>query len=181
MKISRSLHTAAALALVLFTGAALAQRCNSQVPDAAPDSRYQMNANGTVLDTQTGLVWMRCALGQSWDAQKQDCTGTPTAYDWQGALNAAQTLDQNGFAGYKDWRLPNYRALTSIVRFSCHNPAINEKAFPGTASDKYWSSSPVVASYGTIWVVDFLTGHATYFASSSKFDVRLVRAGAYAP
>ena len=181
MKISRVLSSALAVALVLTTGAALAQTCNSQVRDVAPDSRYQMNANGTVLDTRTGLVWMRCALGQSWDAQQQQCTGTPTTYDWKGALNAVQTLDQNGFAGYKDWRLPNFRALTSIVRFSCHNPAINEKAFPGTPSDKFWSSSPVVAAYGTAWVVDFLTGHATYYATASKYDVRLVRAGAYAP
>lgn len=169
-----------ALTLWLGTGVALAQKCVSSIPDPAPDSRYQMNADGTVLDLNTGLMWMRCAIGQSWDSQNSSCTGTAAAYTWKDALNRVQTLDNgNGFAGYKDWRLPNERELTSLVRYACPDPAINLTAFPGTPGEMFWTSTPVAASYGVSWGVDFKTGQAYFYFDSATYHIRLVRAGAF--
>lgn len=34
---------------------------------------YIDNGDGTVTDTRTGLTWMRCALGQTWDGST--CVG----------------------------------------------------------------------------------------------------------
>ena len=181
MKKSR-VQAVPALLLLLVTGGALAQTCVSSIPDSAPDSRYQMSANGTVVDLQTGLMWMRCALGQSWDAKQNTCTGTANTYSWQGALVAVQTLDQGGgYAGFTDWRLPNYRALTSITRYRCHAPAINLTAFPATPPMEFWTSTPVASGVGFGWTVNFETGQAIYENYANDFPIRLVRAGAFAP
>lgn len=171
---------ACALALSMGAGVALAQTCGTSVPDPMPNSRYQMKADGTVVDTYTGLMWMRCAVGQTWDSQKSTCSGNATTYNWKDSLAAVQTLDQgNGFAGYKDWRLPNERELASLVRFACSNPAINETAFPATPSKVFWTSTPVAGNYGMEWGVDFKTGQAYYHSYNVVFPIRLVRAGAF--
>ncbi len=176
------LQMAVASMLLLVAGTALAQTCVSSIPDSSPASRYQMNVNGTVVDLQTGLVWARCSEGQTWDAQQSTCTGVGTVYTWKGALAAVQALDQSGgFAGYTDWRLPNFRELTSLTRYRCHNPAINLAAFPNTPSAKFWTSTPVAAGYGTEWAVDFTTGQAVFSFYSDTYPIRLVRAGAFAP
>lgn len=172
--------TVCALTLWFGMGAALAQKCDNTIPDPVTNSRYQMNADGTVVDLNTGLMWMRCALGQSWDSQNSTCTGTATAYNWKDALTAVQTLDQgSGFAGYTDWRLPNERELASLTRYACTDPAINLTAFPATPSKVFWTSTPIAASYGLGWGVDFKTGQAYYHAYTDAYPIRLVRAGAF--
>lgn len=182
MKIKSWTIAALALSLTMVTGSALAQSCTSSTADSAPDSRYQMNADGTVVDLRTGLMWMRCAMGQTWDAQQGACKGESTAYTWKDALAAVQVLDQgNGFAGFKDWRLPNVRELSSLTRFHCTDPAINLKAFPQTPSKSFWTSTPVASSFGSEWAVNFKTGQAGYDFYSNTYPIRLVRAGAFAP
>ena len=169
-----------ALVLSLGTGAALAQNCVSSIPDPAPDARYLMNSDGTVVDRNTGLMWMRCAVGQTWDATQKTCTGTAAAFTWKAALAEVQTVNGTGYAGYQDWRLPNLRELTSLVRYACPDPAINLNAFPATPSMVFWTSTPVASSYGLGWGVDFKTGQAYFNAYTKIFPIRLVRAGAFA-
>jgi len=183
VKVQAMKVTVCALTLWIGAGVALAQTCGNSVPDPMQNSRYDMKADGTVVDRYTGLMWMRCAIGQAWDSNNQTCTGTATTFTWQDALNKVQTLDSSsssGFAGYKDWRLPNERELTSLVRYACSDPAINEAAFPATPSVSFWTSTPVASSYGLGWGVDFKTGQAYYVAYSQTSPIRLVRAGAFA-
>lgn len=171
---------AAVLIATLAAGAYATQTCNSQTVDDAPTSRYQTNGNGTATDLQTGLMWMRCAMGQTWDAQNTTCTGTATTYSWQGALQAVQTLDEGaGYAGYNDWRLPNLRELMSIERYHCSNPAINLTIFPATPSEGFWSSSQLESSFNIAWVLDFGTAHAVDDVMQTDYPIRLVRAGAF--
>lgn len=171
---------AAAVLIAALAASAYAQTCNSQTVDDAPTSRYQANADGTATDLQTGLMWMRCAAGQAWDATNSTCTGQATTYDWQAALQAAQTLDQgSGFAGYNDWRLPSLRELMSIDRYHCTDPAINLTIFPATPSQNFWSSSPLEAALNTAWTLDFGTGSAIDEFMQSSYAIRLVRAGAF--
>lgn len=169
-----------ALAIGVAAGAAFAQTCNSSIVDEMPDSRYQANSNGTAVDLQTGLMWMRCALGQTWDSQNSKCTGSATTYTWESALQTVQTLDQNGgYAGYTDWRLPNLRELMSIDRYHCTNPTINLDIFPATPAELFWSSSPLEASSGDIWTINFNSGQALYNVLTASYAMRPVRAGAF--
>ncbi|MGH8226032.1 MAG: DUF1566 domain-containing protein [Gammaproteobacteria bacterium] len=170
----------AAFAIGSLSFVAYAQSCNSQTVDDAPTSRYQANADGTATDLQTGLMWMRCAMGQTWDAGSSTCTGQATTFSWQDALQAAQTLDQGaGFAGYTDWRLANLRELMSIERYHCSNPAINLDIFPATPAQAFWSSSPLEINFNVAWTLDFGSANASDDLMQSTYAIRLVRAGAY--
>ncbi len=174
------LSIVALLAGLLFAATAFAQQNYPSIPDLAPTSRYQVNGNGTAIDLQTGLMWMRCSLGQDWDAQNSTCTGTPQTFTWQAALQAAASLDQNGgYAGFTDWRVPNIRSLSSLARFHSSDPAINLTVFPGTPSAFFWSASPVEANTGLIYAFNAATGKLYFYSLNSRYSVRLVRAGAF--
>ena len=97
---------------------------------------YSDNGDGTVTDPTTGLVWMRCSMGQVWDGTT--CTGEAKTYtfDEANALTGKVT-----FAGKGDWRLPNIRELLTIVDRSVDRPAIDMVAFPNTSASDFWSAS----------------------------------------
>jgi arylsulfatase A-like enzyme len=73
------------------------------------------NADGTISDIATGLMWQKADDGQG--------------KDWQDALSYAEGLE---LADYSDWRLPNAKELQSIVDYTrapdiTNSPAIDPK------------------------------------------------------
>ncbi len=158
-----------AVALLALSAAVQAETCNPAMTRKAPDSRYTVQAGGTeVLDTQTGLLWQRCSLGQSWNGTT--CAGSAGVYTWQSALQAAHDLG-NG------WRLPNVRELQSLVEDACTSPSINEALFPGTVSSFYWTSSPYAGNGSSAWIVYFYFGITYYHYKNDGYYVRVVRSG----
>lgn len=105
----------------------------NSIPATTPTDQFIDNRNGTVSDKKTGLMWKRCSEGQSWTGTT--CTGEVSGYSWQGALRYVRSMNTlGGFAGKKDWRLPNIKELQSIVEMQCTEPAANLKVFPATPS-----------------------------------------------
>ena len=152
------------------------QTCVSDYPEATPGADFIDNADGTVTHKKTGLTWMRCALGQTWDGT--NCSGTTQTYSWQGALDAADAWNTaGGYAGYTDWRVPTVNELRSLVETKCHSPAINAGIFPNTSQDWHWSSSPDAYGSGNAWIVDFYSGSSGASFQSFGREVRLVRGG----
>lgn len=181
------------LCLLAFTAPAATQECYPDSTLSAPQSRFTINADETVTDLWTGLIWQRCPLGTHLDTRG---TTTPMddicflsgvhEYDWGGALQAAQSLnDGGGFAGAVNWRLPNVKELMSITEQACVDPAINQLVFPNIVTDGSpgiliqtpWTSSPV-DSNGTQYVastVSFYNGTFNYDGVENSNGVRLVR------
>jgi hypothetical protein len=156
------------LTVALGSFSAQAQTCNLHIRESTPASQFVVNANGTVLDKTTGLMWKRCTEGQS----GAGCaTGSVALYNWQGALAQAAN---SAYAGYKDWRLPNAKELESLVEEKCYNPSINLSVFPGISSE-YWASS--ASNLGSVWNIDFNKGSFYADDNNSDFAVRLVRSG----
>lgn len=173
----------ALLALVasLVIGQAIAQQsCPSGYPVSTPDSDFVDAGNGTVRHIPTGLIWKRCAEGQTWDGST--CQGTADAYTWEQSFQRAAAVNagsQGWNAGQSDWRLPNQKELRSIVERGCVTPSINLTQFPSTPASFFWSGSPDTGSPEFARFVDFSTGLAGGYGSEGDIQVRLVRAGQY--
>ena len=158
---------------------AYAQTCRieTEVPSTTPISDFIDHGDGTVTHKRSGLMWMKCSLGQS----GADCTtGGASDYSWQQAL---EVTDGYSFAGYADWRLPNISELSSIVEQRCYEPAINLDVFPSTPSTLsnsiFWSTSPHANNSNYVWNVEFSTGANDLNVDRDDYlmHVRLVRSG----
>ncbi|CAK0778584.1 hypothetical protein CCP3SC1_970006 [Gammaproteobacteria bacterium] len=133
------------------------------------NASYIDNSDGTVTDSSTGLMWKRCAEGQTWTGST--CTVNPGRYTWYQAMSLTST-----FAGYGDWRMPSINELRSIVNISYY-PTIDPVAFPNTVASDFWSGSPVAGnSYGA-WYVFFGSGNDHCYSRDDVYAVRLVRGG----
>jgi hypothetical protein len=97
--------------------------------------RFVDNANGTVKDNLTGLIWLK----------NTSCFGL---VNWTTGLNDSNTL-ASGACGLTDgsvagaWRLPNLKELLSLVDYGHFNPALPAgHPFSGvTANGEFWSST----------------------------------------
>jgi len=132
--------------------------------------KYIDNGDGTVTDTLTGLTWMRCAVGQTWDGKT--CLGEARAYTWEEAMEL-----RNTFAGHDDWRLPDIEEMQTIIDKSQGMPAIDTSELPHIMRPEFnfWSSSPYALYSVCAWLVDFYYGSVSFYNKSYNFDVRLVR------
>lgn len=155
---------------VCMVSAAQAQTCNPNMVRTAPDSRYELvvgSGGSEVLDKQTGLIWQRCSLGQSWNGTT--CTGDASSHTWTDALAKAKAVG-NGY------RLPNIRELRSLTEKACTQPAINNSFFPSTAGGEYWSASPYAGDNSYAWSVSFGVRYSNFnHTKYNKYYVRAVR------
>ena len=146
-------------------------RSESEIPSNTPMEDFTDHGDGTVTHHRTGLMWMKCPLGQG----GPDCaSGSATTVTWQGALEAAAA---SSFAGHNDWRVPNAKELRSIVEHRCYSPAINLSVFPNPPPYAFWSSSPNAAYPGVAYGVNFVNGGHDLGNHGSYRHVRLVRSG----
>ena len=114
-----------------------------QTGEPMPDSRFIDNADGTVTDNLTGLIWL----------QNANCFG---ARVWSDALLDAHSLangacDLTDGSSTGDWRLPNPLEIVSLSNFSQFYPALPpEHPFtnvPTFGSSPYrWTSSSWIAT-----------------------------------
>jgi len=154
--------------LVVVTGAALlGTGCDSATDDMikpTPADRFLDNGDGTVTDTNTGLVWLKNA----------NCFGLPPLFDnWNDAMALVAGLS-DGQCGLTDgssagdWRLPTLQCpqvppttcrlddatgeFASIFTSRCPRPSILDTAGTGCWSEgdpfsrvrsdfSYWSST----------------------------------------
>jgi len=163
------------------------------------------NGNGTVTDTDAGLMWMQ-------DANHIDTTGYDDAlygHDTWGMLNwydAMDWADNLVFAGYDDWRLP----VTLQPDLSCSEQDSYWGSYGAgcTGSEMghlyysegistlspspfynfhehasiYWSSTVVAGTNNDAYDFDFKSGYTTpYDGMPSHMNVWVVRDIAVAP
>ena len=93
------------------------------------------NGDGTVTDSATGLMWSQGDSGQdhgegfdymSLDFLDSDGDGllVPEGTDmagamtWQDAFEWVQQLNESGYLGYDDWRLPDVKELHTLMDYS---------------------------------------------------------------
>jgi hypothetical protein len=81
-----------------------------------------------------------------------------------------------GFAGHRDWRIPNVKELQSIVDYSVHDPAWSA---PGAVKTSftfyYWSATTYAFDNSNAWSVYFSVGGDDYNEKYFNFFARAVR------
>ncbi len=166
------------------------------------NERYLVKG-GLVKGMLTGLMWMRCSLGQNWNGSI--CEGEVAEYEWKQALNVASDFS---YTGYSDWRVPTIKELNTLVycsngktvqykedgyssakseggygcesdsRGDSQRPTIRQSVFPNTPSNIvfswFWSSSTSAYYSDSAWLVGFGNG---YDFKNNNYAVRLVREG----
>jgi hypothetical protein len=171
---------------------------------------YKDEGDGTIEDKVTDLVWEK----KSDDGglhDKDDLYTWDEAFDYVATLNnicandelvdcsadadcvAAGVGGRCGFAGNRDWRLPNVKELQSIVNYQNFSPPVSpefhsdDNCFPGatvltgscTEASIYWSSTTAafVSGGADAWFVEFFGGSVGAFNKVFDLFVRAVRGG----
>jgi len=120
-----------------WAGTCQAGNANDNLPVLQPTVDFTDNLDGTVTHNKTGLMWKRCAEGQTWNGTT--CTGTASTQNWSASLTLARN---SSYASHTDWRLPNIKELMSIAETCGYNPSLNASIFPNAAvSHPFWSST----------------------------------------
>lgn len=122
----------------------------------APSCRYIVTADDTVFDQDTSLTWQR---------HPDDVVRT-----WDDAVSYCTNLTVAGGG----WRLPTQAELNTLIDEARENPAIDQTAFPSTASDFFWSSQDANDSTSA-WKLEFGVGTSYTTAKSEGNRVRCVR------
>ena len=175
------------LGALLAAPSMAAQNCSSDLNQTAPNGRFAKFDNGTVKDLQTGLTWMRCPLGESWDSTDKVCKGETSGMLWPSALSEVKAINESDahklhkFGGIEKWRLPNVKELVSLKEAACFYPAMNAQAFPwaikyipGEIKTTVWSATPS-ANGSDVFIFD--TNNGSTFATgatSTNYAVILV-------
>ncbi|MHB8159648.1 MAG: Lcl C-terminal domain-containing protein [Thermoleophilia bacterium] len=125
---------------------------------------HKSDANGTVTDMLTGLVWTR------------DANPGEFPMDWAEAHEFVSRMNQNQEHGFEDWRLPDRRELRSLISHQTRNPALPEghpfiNVFPGW----YWSTTTAAINDAFAWYVHMEGGRTFYGAKNQYYLVWPVR------
>lgn len=189
-----------ALTLVLTLTCLLLASCsrNPGPLENAHDTKYErvaVDGQNCVLDRQSGLSWQTktsetglnsASNTYSWYAPNE----AHGELDYRGLANGGvcdgsrcdtwhyvQAVNEAGYCGHSDWRMPNKDELYSIsdLRRTDNPPTINSDFFPNSESAEYWTGNDYSFQWDAAWAWHFGLGHDRVdWKKEAKF-VRLVR------
>jgi hypothetical protein len=118
--------------------------------------RYAI-AGDTVADKRTGLTWQRAVDPgrRTWADARSYCAGLPLAGG--------------------GWRLPDMKALQTLIDESRTDPAIDVTAFPQTPGEGFWALPALAGQAPFAWFVSFESGIAYNSDAGHLYSVRCVR------
>ena len=137
---------------------------------------------GLVKDPVTGVIWMRCSFGQTWEGDS--CQGKPAKISWMQAQMIAENFE---YAGYSDWAIGGVLELKRLVTCESEQsntsdgcaigyagaPTIMQTVFPATPAVNFWTSSTI--NNDDAWIVNFATGSSNPDNKETYNAMRLMR------
>jgi hypothetical protein len=133
--------------------------------------RYRNELDGTILDQNTGLLWVQNAdmIGTSYPNFDQDGVSFDGNVSWAHALAFVDKMNDGTYGnfGYKDWRLPNVMEMITLVDYGRYKPAANP-VFT-SVGDEYWTSTPYTAETSYSYTVVMKDGLINSRAQTSYY------------
>ncbi|MEA1928457.1 MAG: DUF1566 domain-containing protein, partial [Candidatus Auribacterota bacterium] len=132
---------------------------------------YTDNGNGTITQNATGMFW------QQSDSATQSFGGYSGALTWEEGFAYVAQMNAQAFAGYTDWRMPNYFELISLLDFEYFwpimGPLFDPEKYP------YWSSTNRfgVTPPTYAWTVSWASGWGNVYEKTDTYYIRAVRGG----
>ena len=123
-----------------------------------------------IYDRVNHLAWRRCSAGQT--PAYKNCRGQAKAMNYIEAQEYCQALKDEG----KTWRLPALREIESLLDKTATNARINQRYFPDTPGDAYWSAERYRRSSYSVMVFDFSLGLTYTYDQDHRAYVRCVAA-----
>lgn len=115
-------------------------------------NRFIDNEDGTITDTETGLMWSK------------DANLSRTYKTWEQTLDYVNNLT---ICSYSDWRLPTIKELMSLLDYGQYGPALPAgHPFINVQSSNYWSSTAVASYQSYAWIVYMWDGIVSYDGKS---------------
>jgi len=126
-------------------------------------NRFIDNGDGTVTDSILKVTFVK---------DPSSIPGLDKVMDFSSAVEACARLN---YAGKQDWRLPTVKELSSIIDYSCCNPAWDKNIFGGKFDDWYWTSTLCAWNTGAAWCVGSGDGDVLNVGKANRDYVRPVR------
>lgn len=104
---------ALALLLVLAPLAGVAAQGEPPQKTWSEDKRFLDNGDGTISDTQTGLMWLK----------KDSYLHTGRMMDWRESFQYVRQLNEDMYANHMDWRMPTLDELRTLYEAEKTNSA----------------------------------------------------------
>ncbi len=147
-----------------------------------PKPRFTTNADTTITDNLTKLVWapngnLLATRDPHWENRSTTFDGAVT---WQHALDYVAKLNTEHYLEHDDWRMPNFKELESLVNLNQVNIAkwLDGQGFVNVqAADYYWTSTTSMADPSNAWAFDMDYGNVHYFDKANSHYVWPVRGG----
>lgn len=164
-------------------------------PDGQP-VKGNPGENDCVLDQYIGLTWevksdqpglRDWRNTYSWYSPDEsfenrlDYRGLPNGGECAGSdcdtTAYVQAVNELGYCGHNDWRLPSRDELGSISdpRKVDNKPTINMNFFPHTQLEEYWSGNDYSFQYDSAWRWSYKFGHDRVDWKINPGYLRLVR------
>ncbi len=115
-----------------------------------------------------GLTVEHPALGLTWERE-----GSPFPLQWEEALEYVAELNDAGFAGFADWRLPTVDELLTILTPAESRGDYCLQPFFGAERKRLWSADK--ATFVSAWFIDAELGFVASQDFTCHFHARAVR------
>ncbi|MBU0500068.1 MAG: DUF1566 domain-containing protein [Gammaproteobacteria bacterium] len=122
---------------------------------------FVKNPNDTVTDRATGLMWQQ--------------GGSPKSMNYADAQAYVRQLNEKGFGGHNDWRLPTLEEAASLLEPKPLNGDLYIDPVFDQTQRWMWTADKEAGS-AAVWLVSFSLGDVLWLDTAYDFFVRVCRA-----